>query len=296
MKVVIFSVILISMVAQPVFASNENLYVSRDVAEQQISEKYYSQLDNTYSFTEGCTSFAPLNYSHKSYLFYIDVLNPTFDVGFSKNEYPLVIDSTSFSKSDFLKSKTVSLETNKPVDVKILLFENRGPQNIQNVTLYANLKDSFSFDQSTTYISLEKDPPEPVSDPIQNYIRGQIEEDFGQSYRYDRPWASYSVKTNDPNGIFEKVSSTFSKKGHKLETVFEITFQKPIPKSNLVITASDVNGNTMTCFVKDAWEISSSDIELPNWFENNLDWYNQGMISESDYQNAKKFLFQVGKP
>jgi len=294
-SIILMSVFIISMLVQPVFATNENLYVSSDIAEQGIVEKYYSQLENTFPFSDGCTSFAPENYHHKSNYFYIDELSPTFDVGFFKNEHPLVIDSTPFTKSDFLKkSKTVTVETGNPIVLKVLLFENRGPQNIQNVILYINLQDSFSIDDNTPYISLNKDPPGPVSDPIHLYIKGQIEEDFGQSYRYGTPWASYSVKTHDPNGLFGNVTSSFSKENHKLETVFEFSFQNPMPKSNLVLTSSDVNGNTMTCYILDAIEVNGyyldRDDNLPHWFENNFQWYKEGMISETELINAIKYL------
>ena len=202
--------LLIILLLPPVFA-NENLYVSSDIAEKNIVEKYSLQVDNDRSFIDGCTNFAPKNYHHKSSYRYFDQLSPTFDVGFLKNEYPIIIDSTTFMKSDFLdKSKTVTLETGQPISIKILLLENRGPQNIQNVTLYTDLQNTLLLEK-LPYISLNKDPSEPVSDPIYMYIKGQVEEDFGQSYRGGSPWASYSVKTHDPENIFGNVTASFSK-------------------------------------------------------------------------------------
>ncbi|MCH8323935.1 MAG: hypothetical protein IH813_02395, partial [Thaumarchaeota archaeon] len=100
-SVILMSVFVISILVQPVFAANENLYVSRDIAEQGIVEKYALKPKNVFPLNDGCTSFAPENYDHKSNYFYIDELSPTFDVGFLKDEYPLVIDSTPFTKSDF---------------------------------------------------------------------------------------------------------------------------------------------------------------------------------------------------
>ena len=289
MKILILSLLAITLLVQPAFA-NENLFVSRDIAEKEIAEKLASKSENVFPFSGACTSFAPLNYDHKNNYFYFDQLSPTFDVGFFKNEFPLVIDSTSFTKSDFLdKSKTVSLETDNPVSIEILLFENRGPQNIQNITLYTNLQESFSIDKNTPRILLEKDPPEPVSDPIQYYIRGQIEEDFGQSYRYDTPWASYTVSKYDPDNLLGNVTSSFSKENYKLKVVFEFTFEKHMPKSNLVLTASDVKGNTMTCHILDAISVSDNET-LPQWFENNLRWYDEGKISKAELENAIKYL------
>ncbi len=102
-SVILMGIFVISILVQPVFAANENLYVSRDIVEQGIAEKNASKPKNVFSLNDGCTSFAPLNYDRKSNVFYFDELSPTFDVGFLKKEFPLVIDSTPFTKSDFLK-------------------------------------------------------------------------------------------------------------------------------------------------------------------------------------------------
>jgi len=105
------------------FATNENLYVSKDIAEQNIIEKYISQIDKNRSFIDGCSSFAPLNYDRVSFYRNVDQFNPTFDVGFFKNEYPITINSSTLTKSDFLdQSRTIPLQTSNPVTVKILLF------------------------------------------------------------------------------------------------------------------------------------------------------------------------------
>ncbi len=289
----VFSLMIPAGSVPSAFATNENLYVSKDIAEQNIIEKYISQIDKNRSFIDGCSSFAPLNYDRVSFYRNVDQFNPTFDVGFFKNEYPITINSSTLTKSDFLdQSKTILLQTSNPVTVKILLFENRGPQNIQNVTMYFDYQNSLSID-ALPYISLNKDPPEPVSDPILLYIKGQIEEDFGQSYRYGSPWASYSVTSHDPENIFNNVTASFSKQNHKLETVFEFSFLKPIPKSNLILKSIDVQGNTLTCHILDVWEVNSEKSgNLPAWFKNNIKWNNHGKISDFEIENAIKYLTQ----
>jgi len=283
-------VLLIPLVTSA-FATNENLYVSKDIAEQSIVEKFISQKDKNRSFIDGCSSFAPQSYDRVSSYRYVDQFNPTFDVGFFKNEYPITINSSPLTKLDFLdQSKTIQLQTSNPVTVKILLFENRGPQNIQNVTMYFDYQNSLSID-GLSYISLNKDPPDPVSDPNQLYIYGQIEEDFGKSYRPGSPWASYSVTSHDPENIFNNVTASFSKQNHKLETVFEFSFLKPIPKSNLILKSLDVEGNTLTCHILDVWEVNSEKRgNLPAWFENNIKWNDQGIISETELINAINYL------
>jgi len=283
----------------------DNLFVSWEIMESKLEEKYGEKLQNIFEQNEGCTSFA--HKKNRGYFAYIDDLSPTFGVGFFTNEYPVIIDSIPFTKSQFLeKSNTVTIETGRQITVTVLLFDDRGPQNIQNVTLNTNLNgNNFTIKNNTSYIILYKNPPEPVSDPIMFYIKGQIEEDFGQSYRYGSPWASYSVKTHDPDGLFNNVTSSFSKKNHKLEAKFNVTFQHSMPKSDLVITSSDIDGNKMICHILDAWEVISKPenlheflslldyekiSEFSSWFENNFRWYEEGKISKDDLLNAIDYL------
>lgn len=81
------SIFTIILLIQPTFASGENLYVSRDAAEKKILGKTTSNEKSKLSLNGGCTSFAPPNYDRKSFTFYIDELNPTFDVGFLKKNF-----------------------------------------------------------------------------------------------------------------------------------------------------------------------------------------------------------------
>ena len=289
------------------YGEADNLFVSWEIMERKLEEKYDEKLQNVFEQNGGCTPFAPKNWKNRGTVVYIDELSPSLSVGLFPNEYPVIIDSTPFTKSQFLeKTNTVTIETGMPITVTVLLFDDRGPQNIQNVTLNANLNgNNFSIKNNTSYIILDKDPPEPVSAPMMYYIKGQIQEDFGQSYRYGSPWASYSLKTHDPDGLFNNVTSSFSKKNHKLEAKFNITFQHSMPKSDLVITSSDIVGNKMICHILDAWEVISKPENLHEflslldyekiskfsfWFENNFRWYEEGNISKDDLQNAIDYL------
>ena len=281
--------LLVTIPLIPSVFANENLYVSKDIAEKNFIENYGLDVDNDRSFIDGCTSFAPKNYHRVTTYRYFDQLSPTFDVGFLKNEYPITIDSTTFEKSEFLEpSKTVTIQSDQPVVMKILLFENRGPQNIQNVTLYADLQNNFLLETMPS-ISLNKDPPKPVSDPIQYYIKGQIEEDFGQSYRGGNHWASYSLNVKDPENIFGNVTASFSKQNNKLETIFEFIFLKPISKSNIILESSDVKGNKMTCYIVDAWQSNIYE-NFPFLFEKLTLWNIEGKISDSELKAAVKYL------
>ena len=237
----------------------ENLYVSNDDMKKNIEQKYVSSSN---ALINGCTSFAPEHYHRITGYRYYDQFSPTFDAGFLKNEYPVTINSINFEKSDFItKSKTVELTPNSPISITLLLFENRGPQNIQNVTMYLE-HQNFSMQKNTlSSFSIVLDDPEPVSNPIQYYIQGGIDEDFNQSYLYENTWTNYSLKVNDTDNLFENVTATVSKENHKLKVVFDLIPTHTLPKSNLIITSSDVQGNGLFCNILDVWNFSNVDLD-----------------------------------
>lgn len=234
----------------------ENLYVSHDVVMKNIGEKYLSPSSNV--VIDGCTNFVPEHYHSVKAYRYFDQFSPTFDVGFLKNEYPLTVNSIPFEKSDFVtKSKTLQLETGDPISITLLLFEDRGPQNIQNVTMYFEPQNSSIMKNSSSSFSIVKDEPKPVSDSIQYYIRGGIDEDFDQSYLYGNTWTNYSLQVNDTNNLFQNVTAGVSKENHKLKITLELIPKNILPKSSLIITTFDIKGNGMICKILDIWESSS---------------------------------------
>jgi len=240
----------------------ENLYVSHDIAMKKIGEKYISPSSNV--VIDGCTNFVPEHYHSVKAYRYFDQFSPTFDVGFLKNEYPLTVNSIPFEKSDFVtKSKTLQLERGSPISITLLLFEDRGPQNIQNVTMYFEYQNSSGMKNSSSSFSIVKDEPKPVSDSIQYYIRGGIEEDFDQSYLYGNIWTNYSLKVNDVNNLFQNFTASVSKENHKLKITLELIPKNILPKSNLILTSFDIKGNSMICKILDILEPSSNTDPAP---------------------------------
>jgi len=164
--------------------ANPNLYVSQEIARENLRK--ILEFDYEYVFKEStnCNSYAPKNYHRQSYIRYIDRMNPSAEVSFTKNQYPLTIDQTTFKTSDFADgSKTVNIETGKLIQLKLLLFENRGPQNIEKINLITNTNENnFTKLQSDTYITLEKIIPDTGGSSIYDYIYGRIDEDLFRNH------------------------------------------------------------------------------------------------------------------
>jgi len=245
---IILVVIIFGMASLPVQTlANENLYVSRDVMIQNLLNKFEPTIETLDG--GGCNSPYPEGYRVMSYYRYIDRISPTFNSEFYKYESPLIIDSTKFSTTQFSSSDFVTIDINKPTQIKLLLFENTGPHKIQNVTVFTSFVDNdFPND---TFIQITKDPFPKEDTPFYNYLQN-IGGDIILANKYSNKLGNYTTNVSDPQNIFSDVTVTAEKINHKMEIILEVNFTQPIGKSNLGIIASDFNNNTVICNIIDA--------------------------------------------
>ena len=287
--------------------SNPNLYVSSEYVKNNLIKILNVDFEYPFNESTGCNSYAPKNWDKKSFYRYFDVMNPSLQISFLRNEFPLTIDNTLFKTSDFLEgTKTVIVDQEKIVKLKILLFENTGPQNIREIILFPNIQDkNFNEIQNQTYISLVKNIPVSTGSIYDKAIQYDIWEDPYRSFTYPNKLGTYSVHVNDPENLISEVSAQAKRVNYKMEVIFEIIFAQTMDKSSLLITATDFSENTMICYVLDAWQVEnirklqpnsneispSNEIEtIPNWMEANFKWMSEGKISEEELDKAIKYL------
>ena len=287
--------------------SNPNLYVSSEYVKNNLIKILNVDFEYPFNESTGCNSYAPKNWDKKSFYRYFDVMNPSLQISFLRNEIPLTIDNTIFKTSDFLEgTKTVIVDQEKTVKLKILLFENTGPQNIREIILFPNIQDkNFNEIQNQTYISLVKNIPVSTGSIYDKAIQYDIWEDPYRSFTYPNKLGTYSVHVNDPENLISEVSAQAKRVNYKMEVIFEIIFAQTMDKSSLLITATDFSENTMICYVLDAWQVknmrkmqpNSNEISprnkietIPNWMEANFKWMSEGKISEEELDKAIKYL------
>ena len=163
-----------------------------------------------------------------------DVFPPSFTTSFAEDEYPITIDGTTFKMSDLVtKVDTIIIEVTKPIQVKVLVFDETHSSEIQNVNLLTNLRGAF---------------------------RQASDSDTGIYFKTGNP-----PTVVDPNGYFSNVDVTSSEKGNKLEVIFDITFAKEMDTSDIIITAKDRSNNNSSLLVIEAWKaIKSVTVEEPS--------------------------------
>ena len=238
--------------------TNANLFVSRDEMKKNLRSILQPDLEYKFEESTSCNSFFPKNWSRNSNYVYIDLLNPSFEVAFFRNEVPFQINETKFKTSEFPEgTKTVTSNVGETINLTLLLFENTGPHNIQNIILYPTIQENnFTKMETDTYIIFERDDPVLTGYKLEQFHTRGIREDPYRSFTYPNLLGNYSLQVNDPNNLFSEVTADAKRINHKMEVQFEISFAKTFEKSNLVITASDVKKNTMICNVVNALEVT----------------------------------------
>jgi len=168
-----------------------------------------------------------------------DTKAPSFTKLFSENEYPLTIHDKSFTVSQLSgKVETTKVYIDKPVQIKLRAYENKGPSNVWEVLLHTNLHGvQRELYQSDTYVLYKQNNP---------------------------------LQVIDPNGFFSDVKVSTSTVG-KFEIIFDITFAKEMEKSDIIFQVRDRSGNSVMLTVHDAWEIVENSDETSVLFGVSMD-------------------------
>ncbi len=195
-------------------------------------------------------------------------------------DYPMTINDKGFVLGGFTSTiKTQTIKTDSVTVIKFILYETT---KIQHISFYTNLRDTNSqIHQSDTQILYNDGQP---------------------------------LQIIDPNGYFSDVSVTINEiNENKKEAVYEITFAKPMPTSDVIIRSWDPYFNSRDAFILDAFEVVSGIIEetpiptyeepvieelqsqsIPKWIKNNAAWWSEQQISDSDFVSGIEYLIKNG--
>ncbi len=202
-------------------------------------------------------------------------------------EQPLTIDGKGYALGGKYNTiVTNTIQTQKPTNLKLVLYEGSA---IEHLTLYTNLqKSDTTVSNSDTFIKKHRDK---------------------------------DIVISDPNGFFSNVDFKITEVGDITYVVnYDITFAKPMEKSNIVFRTWDDKNQSADIVIFDAWEaVTSKNIEnlsgsgpilkssesiissseekqsssqIPIWVKSNADWWAKGQIDDSDFVAGIEFLIQ----
>ena len=149
---------------------------------------------------------------------------PSYTTAFAENEYPISIGDTKFKREQLgFNNPTTVIETGKPVQVNLLIYDDEGWFQIHQVVLFTNINGIFrDVAHSDTYIMYKRGNPTTIV---------------------------------DPNGFFSDVIVSSSQVNGKRQITYEITFAKEMEKSDIIVQATDAANNVGKLTVSDAWQV-----------------------------------------
>lgn len=150
-----------------------------------------------------------------------DPFKPIMPLHGSPTELPLTIDDDAYAISGYANTiKTSTKETGKPIQLRLVFEDATG---IEHVGLYTNVPGaSGEIEKSDTYIIYDEGKP---------------------------------LQITDPHGLFSDVKLTTSEYGSKYEFLYDITFAKPMQKSDLIVRVWDSYRNSWDTKIFDAIEV-----------------------------------------
>ncbi|HEV2193393.1 MAG TPA: hypothetical protein VGR54_07245 [Nitrosopumilaceae archaeon] len=238
---------------------------------------------------------------------------------FSATEYPFSLGGTGYQLPSYANTiPTTTFQTGNPVKVSLLLYSNSGSDAIQHIALYTNLHGLNSdIPQSDTYIIYEKGQPIQIVDPNKFFSRASVSvsqignklqvtfdvtfaKPMGTSHIDLRVWDTYlnTVDTKILNA-WQVVQSTpltnppSSAPTTPSPTTTAPTVQNKIP--DLMPVIKEWGGYSPTS-ISDSELLANMGIKgnfIPPWFMKTTKWVVNDEISEQEFVNAIKYMYQI---
>jgi len=138
---------------------------------------------------------------------------------------PITIQGQTFQLTGYtnnVQTTTVKTETN--LHITIQAIDDKGESQKKHVALYTNLSGKVrDIAHSDTFIVFDSVKP---------------------------------VQVTDPNGLFKSVKVTSSSKGQNFQLDYDITFAKPMAKSDIIISMWDQNSRIQNTDLVNALEVT----------------------------------------
>ena len=154
--------------------------------------------------------------------------SPSIVTTFGDTDYPVSIGDTSFTAKQLNSPVlTTTVAPDEPVKIKLLLYEDEGPQNVRHVEMYVNMHGTRTMNDSTeTSISWD---------------------------------SNKGIHIINPHGIISDGTVEQTIQANKVLFTFNVIFAKEFDASDIVFSTWDSHRNNMVVLVQDALEVSTAE-------------------------------------
>lgn len=165
-------------------------------------------------------------------------------------------------------NQTQVIKTGDDVSLRIDYHEGDGINDIHEVWLYFDYQGGHKmipFNEIPTSIKFQKDDPLNVQDPndlIQN--------------------ANFTILEQGPTDFVLR---------------FDLTFDKPMDKSNIALRSVDLTKNEISVEYQDVIMVQENSAigksEIPQWVKSNAGWWAEQMITDDDFTKGIQYLIET---
>ena len=174
---------------------------------------------------------------------------PSIVTTFGDADYPVSIGNTSFTAKQLNSPVlTTTVTPGEPVKIKLLLYEDEGPQNVRHVEMYVNMHGTRTMNDSTE-----------------------------TSIAWD---SNKGIQIINPHGIISDGTVEQTIQANKVLFTFNVTFAKEFDASDIVFSAWDSHRNNMVLLVQNALDVSTAESIKAR------DEYSTSSISDSELPSS----------
>jgi predicted secreted protein with PEFG-CTERM motif len=155
-------------------------------------------------------------------------VRPSITTTFGDADYPVSIGDRSFTAKQLNSSVlTTTVTPGEPIKMKLLLYDDQGPQNVRHVEMYVNMHGSHILNDLTETLII---------------------------------WDSNKgIQIINPYGIISDGTVEQTIQANKVLFTFNVTFAKEFDASDIVFSARDSHRNNLVVLVQNALEVSTTE-------------------------------------
>jgi len=155
-------------------------------------------------------------------------VRPSIVTTFGDADYPVSVGNTSFTAKQLNSPVlTTTVTPGEPIKMKLLLYDDQGPQNVRHVEMYVNMHGTnIMNDLTETSIVWDSDK---------------------------------GIHIINPYGIISDGTVEQTIQGNKVLFTFNVTFAKEFDASDIIFSARDSHRNNKIVLVQNALEVSTAE-------------------------------------
>ncbi|HJT10154.1 MAG TPA: NHL repeat-containing protein [Candidatus Nitrosotalea sp.] len=213
---------------------------------------------------------------------------------FASGEYPLTINGQGFKLDNYTNSITTStFQVGKPIDLKLLVYSNLGPDDVGGAALFTNLHGTDLQVSNSNTILAYNNATITITDP-DGFTKSVI---VSKKPVADKLQLDFVITFANPMDASNLIIRTWTKENYKEDTQIVNAFRviNTVSSQKTNSTLSDlISTNTPEFDVGKTQDSAVDHTSIPIWVKNNAKWWADGKINDKNFLVGLHYLIKNG--